>query len=416
MAPARATAPIILVGTWLILLRTRALNGFLLGEEAAAHLGVDVAARAGHPARAGQPHHGGGGVDRRADRFRRARRAPRRPARRRAERAVVLPLSALIGASLLAVADLVARLARGDPGRDRDRGHRRPVLPRPPAPRPAGIRAVSAADDRRVSGVDAATADADGAARHRHRHRTRASEWRSSDRTGPASRRCCGSWPGLFGRQPAGCGWWVSRSSDSTGWRSPGVWRSCPQLATLPFATRVEEVVGARPAAPRGPVPRATAGRPGGGRRRDRTGRGRPPARTRRAGAVTRRAAARPARPRRRPGGAGAASSTSRPSISISATRSRRWSCWWISTNATGRRSWPSSTISVWPVTSSRGWSCLTGAGSSPTVSPTRSLADDRIREVFGVDPAFVRRSAAPLSGPLFPEAAERVDRPSSDG
>ena len=35
-------APLILGGSALILLRARSLNGFLLGEEAAAHLGVDV--------------------------------------------------------------------------------------------------------------------------------------------------------------------------------------------------------------------------------------------------------------------------------------------------------------------------------------------------------------------------------------
>jgi iron complex transport system permease protein len=35
-------APLILGGSVLILLRARSLNGFLLGEEAAAHLGVDV--------------------------------------------------------------------------------------------------------------------------------------------------------------------------------------------------------------------------------------------------------------------------------------------------------------------------------------------------------------------------------------
>ncbi len=37
-----AAAPLILVGTVLILLRARTLNGLLLGEEPAAHLGVDV--------------------------------------------------------------------------------------------------------------------------------------------------------------------------------------------------------------------------------------------------------------------------------------------------------------------------------------------------------------------------------------
>ena len=55
----------------------------------------------------------------------------------------VLPLSALFGASLLAAADLVARLARRDPRRRRDRGHRGAVLPRPPPSGPLRLRAVS---------------------------------------------------------------------------------------------------------------------------------------------------------------------------------------------------------------------------------------------------------------------------------
>ena len=109
------TTPIILVGTAAILLRTRALNGFLLGEETAAHLGVDVRREraillglaslitAAAVSIAGLigfvglvvPH---------------VVRLVVGPNAR-----LVLPLSALIGASLLAGADLVARLAGGIP-------------------------------------------------------------------------------------------------------------------------------------------------------------------------------------------------------------------------------------------------------------------------------------------------------------
>jgi cobalamin transport system permease protein len=109
------TTPIILVATIAILLRARSLNGFLLGEEAAAHLGVDVRRErvillglaslitAAAVSIAGLigfvglvvPH---------------VVRLVVGPNARR-----VLPLSALIGASLLAGADLVARLVGGIP-------------------------------------------------------------------------------------------------------------------------------------------------------------------------------------------------------------------------------------------------------------------------------------------------------------
>ena len=69
-------------------LRARSLNGFLLGEEAAAHLGVDVRRERGDPARPGQPRSRPRRSSiSRAHRVRRARRAARRPARRRPERA-----------------------------------------------------------------------------------------------------------------------------------------------------------------------------------------------------------------------------------------------------------------------------------------------------------------------------------------
>ena len=109
------TAPIILLATIAILARARSLNGFLLGEETAAHLGVDVrreraillglaslitAAAVSISGLIGfvglvVPH---------------VVRLVVGPNAR-----WVLPLSALIGASLLAAADLVARVAGGIP-------------------------------------------------------------------------------------------------------------------------------------------------------------------------------------------------------------------------------------------------------------------------------------------------------------
>ena len=109
------TAPIILLATIAILARARSLNGFLLGEETASHLGVDVrrervillglaslitAAAVSISGLIGfvglvVPH---------------VVRLVVGPNAR-----WVLPLSALIGASLLAAADLVARMAGGIP-------------------------------------------------------------------------------------------------------------------------------------------------------------------------------------------------------------------------------------------------------------------------------------------------------------
>src|SRR5262245_41686765 len=60
--------------------------------------------------------------------------------------------------------------------------------------------------------------------------------------------------------------------------------------------------------------------------------------------------------------------STSRPPTSTSATRSTSCSCWPISTSVTGGRSWPCSTTSRSPPTSSPAWRSCRADGSSPTV------------------------------------------------
>ena len=137
------TLPIIVVGSALILARSRALNGMLLGEEAAAHLGVDVRREraillslaslvtAAAVAISGLigfvglvvPH---------------VVRLLVGPNAR-----LVLPLSAIGGAVLLVYADIVGAAARRHPGRHRDRGHRGAVLPRAAPPDAGGVRAVT---------------------------------------------------------------------------------------------------------------------------------------------------------------------------------------------------------------------------------------------------------------------------------
>jgi iron complex transport system permease protein len=110
-----ATLPIILIASVMIMLRARSLNGLLLGEQAAAHLGIDVRRErrillalaslvtAAAVAISGLigfvglvvPH---------------VVRLVVGPSAR-----LVLPLSAIGGAALLAYADILARLAGGIP-------------------------------------------------------------------------------------------------------------------------------------------------------------------------------------------------------------------------------------------------------------------------------------------------------------
>ena len=95
----------------LILARSRALNGMLLGEEAAAHLGVDVRRERAILLSLGLARHGGGRGDQRAHRVRRAGRAARRPPARRARtRGSSCRCRRSVGAVLLVYADIAARL------------------------------------------------------------------------------------------------------------------------------------------------------------------------------------------------------------------------------------------------------------------------------------------------------------------
>ena len=108
-------APLILGGSLLILFRARSLNGFLLGEEAAAHLGVDVQrerrillALASLVTAAGVAVAGLiGFVGLVVPHLVRLLVGP--------NARLVLPISALFGAALLAAADVVARMLGGVP-------------------------------------------------------------------------------------------------------------------------------------------------------------------------------------------------------------------------------------------------------------------------------------------------------------
>ncbi len=108
-------APLIIGGSIAILLRARALNGFLLGEEAAAHLGVDVKrervillALASLVTAAGVAVAGLiGFVGLVVPHLVRLLVGP--------NARLVLPISALFGAALLAAADVVARMLGGVP-------------------------------------------------------------------------------------------------------------------------------------------------------------------------------------------------------------------------------------------------------------------------------------------------------------
>jgi iron complex transport system permease protein len=108
-------APLILGGSALLLLRARSLNGFLLGEETAAHLGIDVRrdrvillALASLVTAAGVAVAGLiGFVGLVVPHLVRLLVGP--------NARLVIPLSALFGAALLAAADVVARLLGGVP-------------------------------------------------------------------------------------------------------------------------------------------------------------------------------------------------------------------------------------------------------------------------------------------------------------
>ena len=186
------TLPIIVVGSALILARSRALNGMLLGEEAAAHLGVDVRRERAILLVAGLARHGGGRCDQRADRVRRAGRAARRPPARRPERA---PRPAAVGDRRRRAPRLRRHrgaAARRHPGRHRDRRHRRAVLPGT-APPDAERGTSCDRDDARAPRRQRRVPRPCRAAIDRPRDPGGRAGRARRARTAQASRRCCGS-------------------------------------------------------------------------------------------------------------------------------------------------------------------------------------------------------------------------------
>ena len=271
-------APLIIGGSLLILLRARSLNGFLLGEEAAAHLGVDVRREraillglASLVTAAGVAVAGLiGFVGLVVPHVVRLLVGP--------NARLVLPISALFGASLLAAADLVARHARRDPGRRDHRGHRGAVLPRCCC---AG-RGPGTSCERGSCCAPTASRSRPGRARSCATSRSswgRASGSRSSARTARASPRCSASSPGTL--RPDGRPRRARRVADRrarAARRSPGGSRSCRsrrRCRSRCGSRRSSRSGGCRT---RRPLRGARPGRPGGGRRRDRAGGPRPPA------------------------------------------------------------------------------------------------------------------------------------------
>ena len=135
-------APLIIGGSLLILLRARSLNGFLLGEEAAAHLGVDVRREraillglASLVTAAGVAVAGLIG-------FVGPRRAPLRAAARRPKRTTRDPDLGAVRREPPRRRGPGGPDAGRDPGRRDHRGDRGAVLPPAAAPGADGVRAV----------------------------------------------------------------------------------------------------------------------------------------------------------------------------------------------------------------------------------------------------------------------------------
>ena len=239
-----ATAlPLIIGASVLITLRARALNGFLLGEEAASHLGIDVRreraillglaslATAASVAVSGLI----GFVGLVAPHVVRLAVGP--------NARIVLPLAALFGAILMVGADLAARLARRDSRRRRHGGDRCAVLPRAAAPNPRGLRPVTAPTAVRTERLTVA-----------YRGRPALSDVdlhiEAGERValvGPNGagkstllRAIAGLVEPSAGVDRARA---AHRSRVSIGWAIARRLAVVPQLPSLPFSTTVEEVV-----------------------------------------------------------------------------------------------------------------------------------------------------------------------------
>ena len=175
------------------------------------------------------------------------------------------------------------------------------------APRADGVRAVIE-PALQVDGVTVEARERVDPARRLAAPGARASGSRSSGPTAPASRRCCGCSPGSC--VPTAGRVRPRRRRRSARWTRSAIARRLavvPQQTALPFAMRVEEVVALGRLPHEAPLRGASPGRPGRRGRGDRAGGPRAPAGPRRPRALAGRAAARAPRARRRPGRAGAA-------------------------------------------------------------------------------------------------------------
>jgi iron complex transport system permease protein len=233
-------APLILIGSALVLYRARSLNGLLLGEETASHLGVDVKrerrillALGSLLTAAAVAVSGLIGLS--AWSYRTSVRLVVGPNAR-----LVIPLSAIYGAALLATADIIARTLGEIPVGVVTALIGAPVLSLHPPSDAHGLRAMSRAFELQavsagypgrdvLKSIDLAVAEGE--------------RLLLLVPTVPASPLCCARSPASCTPLPAGPCWATCRWRRCRERQSPGASPSCPQLATLPFAARVDDVV-----------------------------------------------------------------------------------------------------------------------------------------------------------------------------
>ena len=194
-APARRSSAV-----GLIVLRARTLDGLLLGEETAAHLGIDVRRERRILLGAGVAGHRRGGRDQRADRLRRAGRATRRPA---AGRPLGAPGPAALRARWGASCSPTPTSRRGSSATSPSASSRPSSAPRSSSSCCGGPARATSCDARSSSHGRCRSRPTGDRAVLRDDRRSRsspASGWRWSARTARASRPSCGSLAGCWRR------------------------------------------------------------------------------------------------------------------------------------------------------------------------------------------------------------------------